>query len=71
MTGVPERLTFPRNVTRRDDVGDAARVRLWQRVLTTAAVLAVAGGLMGTAAFGAFSNAHDPFPHSVPAPQAP
>jgi hypothetical protein len=36
-------------------------------VRATLAVLAAAGSLMSFAAFGSFDNAHDPFPHSVPA----
>lgn len=38
---------------------------VWRRVLATVAVVAVAGGLMAFAAFGSFSNRHDPFAHSV------
>lgn len=41
---------------------------VWRKVLATVAVVAVAGGLMAFAAFGSFSNSHDPFAHSVLAP---
>lgn len=52
-------------VTEGDVVRQAARVTVWRRVLATVAVVAVAGGLMAFAAFGSFSNRHDPFTHSV------
>ena len=45
--------------------GEAAPVTVWRKVLASLAVVAVAGGLMAFAAFGSFSNEHDPFPHSV------
>ena len=38
-----------------------------RRIQASLLVLAVAGGLIAFATFGAFDNRHDPFPHSVSA----